>query len=93
MSDFALHLRELAAPWPRGEKVQIAISRAARQADLAYWRAYDIWYRKARRVEPAEQQAIADALKKKRQQETRNELHELRTRIIRLEALLARGEA
>jgi hypothetical protein len=65
------------------------IDRAARRAGLSYWRAFDIWYGKARRIEQAERASIAEALEHKRKEATRNELHELRLRLARLEAILA----
>ena len=54
MTDPAAALRELSEPWSRGDRVKAAIQRAARRADLAYWRAFNIWYGKARRIEPHE---------------------------------------
>ena len=50
----------------------------------SYWRTYDLWYGKARRVEEYEIDAIADALRVKREREAANELHELRTRLARV---------
>lgn len=87
------HLRELAEPTQRGEKIQQIIERAAHRAGLSYWRAYNIWFGKARRIEDVERARIADALEKKRKEATRNELHELRLRILRLEAILARTDS
>ena len=81
-------LRELAEPWPSGSKVKSAIERASRLCRLPYWRCFDIWYGKARRVEPSEITAIADALERKRELGAKNELAELRTRLARLEARL-----
>jgi hypothetical protein len=81
-------LRELAAPWNPGDRIKAAIDRAARRAGLTYWRAFDIWYGKARRIEEFERDAIADALAKKREQEASRELHELKTRLARLESVL-----
>lgn len=92
MTDAAAALRELAEPWSRGDRVKVAIDRAARRAGLAYWRAFDIWYGKARRIEPHEIDAIQDALLKRRKEVTRNELHDLRTRLTRLEALLVQTD-
>ena len=92
MSDVATHLRELAEPWSPGDKVKRAIERAAHCCGLSYWRTFDIWYGKARRIEPAEKQAITDALRKKRREAARNELHELRIRLARLESLMARND-
>ena len=54
MTDARAALHELAEPWSRGDRVKVAIDRAARRAGLAYWRAFDIWYGKARRIEPHE---------------------------------------
>jgi hypothetical protein len=81
-------LHELAEPWTCGDRVKAAIQRAARRADLSYWRAFDIWYGKARRIEDHEMDAIAAALEKRRKEVTRNEVADLRTRLARLEALL-----
>jgi hypothetical protein len=85
-------LRELSKPWPDGDRVKRAIDRAAKLAGLEYWRAFDIWYRKARRVEDYESAAIAKALEEKNILDARNELSELRTRFDRLEASLARRD-
>lgn len=54
-------LRELAEPATRDEKVRSIIDRAARRAGLSYWRAYNIWFGKARRIEPEEREAIKAA--------------------------------
>jgi hypothetical protein len=89
MTDAAAALRELSEPWSRGDRVKAAIDRAARRAGLSYWRAFDIWYGKARRIEDVERTRIAEALEHKRKEATRNELHELRLRLVRLEAILA----
>ena len=79
-------LRELSEPRHSGEYVKNAIERAARLSGLSYWRCFDIWYRKARRVEAFEITAIADALERKRELEAKNELAQLRLRLSRLEA-------
>lgn len=92
MSEVAAALRELSEPRERGEKIGQVIGRAARRAGLPYWRTFDIWYGKARRVEDRERTAIAAALDKKRREAARNELHELRTRLTRLESLLAQSD-
>jgi hypothetical protein len=86
------HLRELAEPIQRGEKIQQIIERAARRAGLSYWRAYNIWFGKARRIEEHERVRIAEALDKRRKEVTRNELHDLRSRLARLEALLVQAD-
>jgi len=92
MTDLAAALRELAEPWSRGDRVKVAIDRAARRTGLTYWRAFDIWYGKARRIEPYETDAIQDALTKRRKEVTRNEVHDLRIRLARLEALLVQTD-
>jgi hypothetical protein len=85
-------LRELAEPWTRGDRVKAAIARSARRAGLTYWRAFDIWYGKARRIEEHEMQSIAVALEKRRKEVSRNEIAELRSRLARLEALLVQSD-
>jgi hypothetical protein len=81
-------LRELAEPWTVGDRVKAAIDRAARRCGLSYWRAFDIWYGKARRVEDAERARIAEALETKRTRAARNEFHELKKRLAILESRL-----
>jgi hypothetical protein len=85
-------LRELSKPKPDGDRVKRAIERAAEAAGLKYWRAYDIWYRKARRIEENEADSIARALEKKNAMDARYELMELRSRLNRLEALLSAAD-
>jgi hypothetical protein len=85
-------LHELSKPRPGGEKVKVAIERAAKLAGLQYWRAFDIWYRKARRVEDFEATAIVEAVANKNARDARNELHDLRLRLNRLEAILSQTD-
>jgi len=92
MSDAALMLRELSYPWEPGEKIKSVIDRTSRMCRLSYWRAFDIWYRKARRVEDYEIAQIAEALRIKNEKAARNELHELKLRLARLEASLSSGD-
>ena len=92
MTDLSAALRELSEPSPSGDRIKAAIDRAARRAGLSYWRAFDIWYGKARRVEPDECVRINEALEKRREEAARHELHDLKTRIARLEALLSRAQ-
>ena len=91
MTDASVYLRELSEPWPSGDRIKVAIGRAASAAGLSYWRAFDIWYGKARRVEDYENQQIAEAIRIKRERAAGNELHELKLRLARLEAALAAG--
>jgi len=92
MTDIIAQLRELSEPWPSGSRVKAAIDRASKAAGITYWRAFDIWYGKARRIEPFEHAAVAAALDRKRKEAARNELHELRTRLLRLESLLVQTD-
>lgn len=88
----------LAEPRPGGEYVKTAIDRAAKRVrtyckDFGYWRAFDIWYRKARRIEAHEIIAIIQAAKAKDAKEIRDEVNELRGRLMRLESLLVAQDA
>lgn len=90
MTDITAQLQALAGPRPGGEFVKTAIARAAKLAGLDYWRAYDIWYGKARCVRDFEREAVSAALTEKNRLETRNEVRDLRTRLAILESRLAR---
>lgn len=57
----ATGLRRLAEPIPAGDRVKRQIERAARACGLMYSRAFDLWYRKARRIDAAEIEAIRAA--------------------------------
>jgi hypothetical protein len=87
-----LMIRELAQPWTPGARAS-DISRAADLAGLAYWRASDIFYGKAQRIEQHELNQIADALQIKNEKAARDELRDLKTRIARLEASLLSKDA
>lgn len=89
MTNITADLRELGEPL---HPVKSAIARAARAAGLTNTRTFDLWYGKARRVEQYERDAVAAALDKKRREAARNELHELRTRLLRLESLLVQSD-
>ena len=86
-------LKELAEPRPIGDLVKRAIERAARITGLDYWRAFDIWYGKARRIDAHEAEKIEHALQNKREEEARNEIHDLRTRLLKMESRLAQEAA
>src|SRR5260370_14200667 len=90
--DVAAALRELSEPWPSGEKVKRAIERTARMAGLSYSRCFEIWYGRARRIEQAELLRISEALEQKNRKDARNELSELRVRLLRLESLLVQTD-
>jgi hypothetical protein len=93
MSEAAVMLRELSLPWSPGERMKSVLDRTSRLARLTYWRTYDIWYGKARRIEPHEIEQIAEALRIKNEKAARNELHELKLRLTRLEASLSAGDS
>jgi biopolymer transport protein ExbB/TolQ len=91
-SEFSEALQELARPWPEGDKLKQRIDRAARAAGLHYWRAFDIWYRKARRIDAHEAAKINEALRLKREKAVANEYHDLKARLAKLESrLLVQG--
>lgn len=90
MSDAALMLRELSLPWSPGERIKSVLDRTARMAQLTYSRTYEIWYCRARRIEPHEIEQIKEALRIKNERAVKNELHELKTRLARIEATVSR---
>lgn len=90
--DVAGQLRELSEPKERGEKIPSVITRTARLAGLSYSRCYEIWYRRARKIEPEEIVRISEALERKHAKDARNELSELRLRLTRLESLLVQTD-
>lgn len=93
MTDAALMLRELAEPSPRGDRIKQVIERSARLAGLSYWRAFDLWYGKARRIEQFEIEQIQEAIHKKRKEDARREIQDLRNRLTRLESMLVLSDA
>lgn len=93
MKDLAHLLKQIAAPIDRGEKFNIAIERAARLSGLSYSRAFNIWYGKAKRIEPHEETAILSALVEKRLADEKNELHALKISLARLETQLSQTQA
>jgi hypothetical protein len=88
MSEASVMLRVLSEPRPSGEFVKNAIDRAARLAGLQYWRAFDIWYRKARKVEEYEIDAIKEAMRIKNERAARNELQQAKLLLAQVEARL-----
>jgi hypothetical protein len=93
MTDAAMMLKELSLPWAAGERMKSILERASRLARLKYSRTYEIWYGRARRIEPEEIEQIAEALRLKNEKAARNELHDLKLRLARLEASLSAGDA
>lgn len=96
MSDLVLAsnlLRELAEPRAGGEFVKTTIDRVSKLSRLGYWRAFDLWYKKARTVEEYELDQIREALRIKNEKAARNELHQAKLILARLEARLNAGDA
>ena len=92
-------LRGLADPRPDDDRVKTAIGRAARKAGLRYWRAFDLWYGKARRIDAWELEAIRAAARAKKT-EARNEFltlaadfNALAERIARVDPEMAGDQA
>lgn len=66
------------------EPTKTRIARAARAVGISYWRAFDLWYGKARRIDAAEM----DAIRRAEMEAARAEYRELVARIERLDAAL-----
>lgn len=86
-------LKELAEPIGRDEKISVVIHRAARRAGLTYSRCYEHWYGRAKLATEAEIDKIETELQQKREQEARNELHDLKLRLLRLESRLSQTDS
>lgn len=86
--DVAKALKELSQPHSREEKIVAIIERCASLAGLSYSRAFEMYYGRARRIEPEEIVRIKQALERKTRLDIRNELQELRLRIERIESTL-----
>ena len=86
-------LRELSEPRSREEKIVTIIARCAHLAGLSYSRSYEIYYGRARRIEPEEIVRIQEALDQKNRRDMRNELSELRLQLAKLEARLLSTDA
>lgn len=92
MTTFSQFLQELAEPRPVGDTVQSAIVRAARVTGIPYPRTFNIWYRRARRIDAHEAEQINEALRLKREKAVANEYHDLKARLAKLESrLLVQG--
>ena len=91
-SDTQIILRELVGPRMADESIKITLANAARICGLSYWRIYDIWYGRAKKISDEEEAAIINAAKRKNLRTVKNELAELRTKMARLEALLSRTD-
>lgn len=61
VAEASLGLKDIAGPLRDGDRIKARIARAARACGLTYWRAFDLWYGKARRIEAHEIEAIRAA--------------------------------
>lgn len=93
MTTFSQAMKELAEPRPVGDSVKAAIVRVARITGIPYPRSFNIWYGRARRIDAHEAALIEQALQTKREEEVRNEIHDLRTRLLKMESRLASESA
>lgn len=59
---FKLAVRKLAEPLEFGDRTKTAVQKSANKTGLSYWRTFDIWYGRARRIELPEAVMIHDAL-------------------------------
>lgn len=92
MSDISADLRELSRPKRDGENTHDVITRVRKLVGLEFSRAYEIYYGRAKRVSDSERVRVAQALQKKREEATRNELHELRFLLERMESRLSQTD-
>ncbi len=90
MTDFQKALQKLGGL--EGYKKE-RLARAAKAAELPDARAFEIWYGRARRIEPHEQQAILSALVAKEIADERNEQHGFRLALAKMESRLNQMEA
>ncbi len=93
MTTFSQAMKELAEPRPVGDSVKAAIVRVARITGIPYPRAFNVWYGRARRIDAHEARQIEQAIQNKREEEARNEIHDLRTRLLKMESRLAAESA
>lgn len=92
----ASHLmRRIAEPVSAGESIKALINRAARLTGINSSRAKAIWYQETRRIDAEEidrLREVAAARAQKREALAHHDLHELRSRIARIERLLAASD-
>lgn len=91
--DTAAAMKALSAPHERGEKLPDIIARCVRLTGFSYSRCFEMYYGRAKRIEPEEIACIELALRRKERRDARNELSELRLRIEMLEARYRVGDA
>lgn len=76
----------LIAPPVEGANIKARIAAAARATGLSYWRAWDLWYGKARRIDAHE----ADAIRTARARRAESATHDLHALAVEMEALAKR---
>ena len=69
---------KLIAPPVEGSNIKARIANAARLTGLSYWRTWDLWYGKARRIDAHEADSIRTA-RRRRAESNRDELTALAT--------------
>ena len=93
MSDISADLRELSKPHGDDENMPDIIKRLMRATGFKkFSRVYEIYYGRAKRVSDSERVRVAQALQKKREEATRNELHQLRFLLERMESRLSQAD-
>ena len=77
---------KLIAPPREGANIKARIAAAARATGLSYWRAWDLWYGKARRIDAHE----ADAIRTARARRAESASHDLQAIAVEMETLAER---
>lgn len=77
---------KLIAPPVEGANIKARIASAAKATGLSYWRAWDLWYGKARRIDAHE----ADAIRTARARRAERASHDLQALAVEMETLAER---
>ncbi len=77
---------KLIAPPREGANIKARIAAAARATGLSYWRAWDLWYGKARRIDAHE----ADTIRTARRRRAESDSHDLQAIAVEMETLAER---
>lgn len=86
-------LRSIAGILLPGEKTKTVIDRVSALVGLSYWRTFDLWYGKARRVEDYEIEKIQNALARKELERLENDVQNWRTALAKADAKIAQIRA
>lgn len=87
VSEMQAGLRTIAEPVHAGESVKALINKAARRTGFEYWRAREIWYGRARRIDASELEIVRACLRKQEKASLNAEMAAMHARVSRLEAL------